>query len=119
MRGIYIISPHAQWIIEQKKKALLKKRYYPKMINIPLALVGPEGILGIISLQEPKLISRKEFEKLRAIHKVTQEEAMKWWGFPNKLYFYPIKIIERYPEPVPFRPLRGTQTFIRTVVKGG
>jgi hypothetical protein len=35
------------------------------------------------------------------------------------LYLYPVKIIEKYPEPVPFKPRRGTQTFIRTVVKGG
>jgi hypothetical protein len=119
MRGIYVVAPHAQWIIEQKKKALLKKRYYPGMINIPLALVGPEGILGIILLEEPKLITRKEFEKLKALHKVTKEEAMKWWGFPDKLYLYPIKIIERFSEPIPFKPRPGTQTFIRTVVKGG
>jgi hypothetical protein len=119
MRGIYVVSPHAEWIIEGKKRALLKKRYYPGMVNIPLALVSPRGILGIISLQEPRLISRIEFEKLKAIHKVTREEAMKWWGSLDKLYLYPIKIIKRYPEPIPFRPLRGTQTFIRTVVKGG
>jgi len=117
MRGIYIVSPHAQWLIERKKKALLKKRLYPRMINIPLMLVGPEGGLGIIMLKEPRLISRIEFEKLKALHRVSPEEALKWWKTIDRLYFYPVEVIERFEKPIPVVVPRGVQTFIRTVIK--
>lgn len=111
MKAIYLVPPHGELIWLGEKKAVLKKRRYPSMENQPLLLVSGNLAYGIVKLGKPKEISKEELEKTYKKHRVSPKEAKRWWKEFDRLYLYPVKVIERFDIPIPVEVPKGTQTF--------
>jgi len=117
MRGIYLVKPHGTWLMEGYKTHVIKKKYFPNMVGVPLVLVEGDKALGVIILEEPEEIEGWEgFRRTRELHRVSDEEAVRWWGDFDVLYLYPVRRVLRYKEPRSVEVPVGVQTFIRDVV---
>ncbi|MEM5852929.1 MAG: hypothetical protein QXG39_02110 [Candidatus Aenigmatarchaeota archaeon] len=111
-RGLYLVYPHGSLIAEGLKRAILKKRRY-HIENELLYLIEGNRILGKIVLGAPKQIrSKAEFMSLFPEHRVTPEEALRWWKTLRGLYFYPIKELILFKRPRKIELPRGVQTFV-------
>jgi hypothetical protein len=103
--------------MEGYKTHVIKKKYFPNMVGIPLVLVEGDKALGVIILEEPEEIEGWErFRRTRELHRVSDEEAVRWWGGFDVLYLYPVRRVLRYKEPKSVEVPVGVQTFIRDVV---
>ncbi len=112
MQGIYLVSPHGSLVISGEKTHIVKKRLFGGMINRPLVLVEDKVALGIIELGEPEKIDKNEFIRTYNKHRVSEEEAEKWWGSFRYLYLYPVKVLFKFEEPIEVDVPRGVQTFV-------
>jgi len=110
--GIYLVEPHARWIYEGVKKAIVKSRKFTEHVNKPLYLLGNGFVYGIISLKEPEEISLEDFKRLKNLHLVSEEERERWWKGKKTLYFYKVDVLKRFPEPIRVEIPRGVQTFV-------
>lgn len=111
--AIYLVKPHAEMIYNNEKKLIVKSKKFPNMLNIDLYLVDDEFCYGIIKLTNIKEITLNEFEKLKDLHRITDEERKKWWPNAEKLYAYEFEYVVRFPEPKPVELPQGAQTFIK------
>ena len=111
--AIYLVKPHAEMIYNNEKKLIVKSRKFSNMLNIDLYLVDDEFCYGIIKLTNIKEITLNEFEKLKDLHRITDEERKKWWPNAEKLYAYEFEYVVRFPEPKPVELPQGAQTFIK------
>jgi hypothetical protein len=103
--------------MEGYKTHVIKKRYFPNMVGIPLVLVEGDKALGVIILEEPEEVEGwEEFRRTRELHRVSDEEALEWWGDFDVLYLYPVRRVLRYEEPKSVEVPVGVQTFIKEVV---
>ena len=73
-------------------------------------LISDKLAYGVIYLDEPREITKEEFDKLQDEHKITPEEYEEWdWSEP--LYAYTFKFV-KFPAPKPVRIPRGVQVFV-------
>ena len=114
MEALYLVKPHAELIYKGEKKLIVKKRLFKNMLNRDLYLVDNEKCYGLIRLTKAYPITREEFEKLRAKHKISDEEAKEWWGDFTKLYAYEFEF-KPYKEPKPIKLPKGAQTFVKRI----
>lgn len=112
--GIYLTSPHPQWIWGGKKKLIIKARKFFKQINRPLVLCGPRFMWGIIALENPRDISLVDFVQLKKEHLISEEERHKWWPDKQLLYSYRFTF-KKFDKPIPWNPPKGVQTFVLDV----
>ena len=110
--ALYLVEPHARWIWEGIKQAIVKAKKFTKYINKPLYLIGDGLLYGIISLKEPEEITLDEFKQLKSLHLVSEEEREKWWKGKKKLYFYRVEVLKRLPEPIRVELPKGVQVFV-------
>lgn len=110
MKAIYLTSPHGQLIHSGLKKLIIKQKEYKKMVNKPLLLVSKDKAYGIIKLEKPFKIGKKEFIELFPFHLVTEEE-LKEWNFRFPLFAYPFQIIKLFKKPKKVKVPLGVQTF--------
>jgi len=102
--------PHGELIWKGKKTLIVKHKKFTKYVGKPLYLISDKLCYGIIYLDEPREISKDEFDKLRNEHRISDEEVKKWkWTFP--LYAYAFKF-QKYPTPKPVKIPRGVQVFV-------
>ena len=116
--GIYLVPPHARLIAEGKKTLIVKTRRFDKYIGRPLYLVEDNLIYGIITLKSVlgPFKEKDVREKLRERHRISDKEWDKWWKGHDEFYIYEFDVDYLFPEPVPYEPPKGVQTFIRKVV---
>ena len=110
--GLYLVPPHAELIWKGKKTLIVKQRKFEKYIGEPLYLIDSKLCYGVIMLEEPKKITKAEFDKLKDEHRITEKEYEQW-GWRAPLYAYTFKIIQKYPAPKPIRVPRGVQVFVK------
>lgn len=115
LEGIYLVPPHAKWIYEGKKKAIVKSKNFKNKIGQDLYLLSKEFAYGIIKLKESKEISLKEFDDLRSEHLISEEERLAWWPSKKVLYYYPIGVVKLFEEPRRYNWQEGIQTFYSDV----
>lgn len=114
-RGILLVEPHGKLIHEGLKKTVLTKKNFSGMVDIPLILISGSKAFGKIKLGKPKQIDEKEFENTMTSHRVSREEADKWWPDWKNLSHYPIEIIEMFKKTKPVKVPQGIQKFISNV----
>jgi len=107
-RGMVLPDSQAERIMKGEKKAVVKSR--PFDVPTFILLTGSDGKVygwlrfGFTRLNTPKQlqgkvkegetfakITKEEFEALRDIHNITDDEKEKWWPGSNDLYIYPIR----------------------------
>jgi hypothetical protein len=115
--GLYLIEPHAHWIADGYKTAFVKSKKYSMDSKPFVYLLGTGLCYGIIKIEEPKEISIEEFTKLESKHRIDERTRKKWckeysaWC-NGPLYFYQVKVIERFKPPRPVTLPKGTQNWI-------
>jgi len=115
--GLYLVVPHGQMIADGDKTVIIKKRPIPKgYLARDLFLVEDKHVLGTLKLQEPKLITQKQFTALAPKHKISDTEAENW-GFDKAkvLYAYDVQGLNVFKKPIGYDPPPGIQTVIREV----
>jgi len=112
-KGIYLVPPHGELIWKGVKKAIVKTRKFN--VNEYLILVSGKKAYGIISIGQPREISKKEFDELKPKHRITDEEFKKWGWDGKQLYYYEVSMVKKFPVPKSVKVKKGTQTFINEV----
>ena len=112
--GIYLVSPHAEWIANKKKSLIVKaKRFAVK--DKTFVLCDKDFAYGHISFaSSPQKINLSSFKKLAAKHKISDDERKEWWPRRRTLYSYPFTF-KPFDEKRPISVKQGTQTFIKSV----
>ena len=113
--GLITVSPHGQWVIEGKKKWVIKSHVYHKYVGIPVFLVTGDELLGIIEITNPRPLTLKQFRETEYMHRITEEERKKWWPDATVLYAYTVHIIKRFDPPKKFKRPVGPQTWITEI----
>jgi len=108
---LYLVPRHADLIYKGKKTLIVKSKKFTSHVNEDMYLIDNKLLYGIISLEEPREISKEEFDKLRDRHRITSEEYREWWRDKDKLYAYEFKFT-KLPAPKPIRVPRGAQVFV-------
>jgi len=108
--GLYLVEPHGELIWKGDKTLIVKSKKFTKHIKEEMYLLSGKYCYGIIYLEEPKEITKEEFDKLVDRHKITQEEYEEW-GWKEPLYAYEFRF-RKYDEPVPVRLPKGIQIFV-------
>jgi len=108
--ALYLTPPHGELIWKGEKTLIVKHKKFTKYVGEPLYLISDKLAYGVIYLDEPREITKEEFDKLRDEHKITPEEYEEWdWSEP--LYAYTFKFV-KFPAPKPVRIPRGVQVFV-------
>jgi len=108
--GLYLVEPHGKMIWDGSKTLIVKSKRFTEHIKEELFLFSDNLCYGIIYLEEPKEITKEEFDKLRNRHRITEEEYRKWkWKEP--LYAYEFRF-RRYEPPIPVKIPKGVQVFV-------
>ena len=116
-RGIHLVTPHARWIWEGKKTAFVKSREYRILPGGRFYLLGENKCFGVIEVGEGKKINLDEFRELYPAHQITEEMREQWskkyggWK-TGPLFFYPVKLVEKYGVPLDVELPKGPQMFI-------
>ena len=114
-RGICLAEPHGKLIHEGLKTSILLKESNPGMVGIPLILMSGKDAIGKIKLGMGVKIGPEEFEQTSNSHRVSNDEAQKWWGDWKELSRYPIEVIEMFKKTKPVKVPQGGQKFIDNV----
>ncbi len=114
-RGILLVEPHGRLIHEGLKTSILTKKDFPGMVNIPLILVSGNQAYGIIKLNEPSKIDAEGFKKFMPSHRVSKEEAEKWWPDAKGLNRFTFRNVKMFPKPKKVKVPQGVQKFISNV----
>lgn len=112
-RGLIIVYPHGSLIINGEKILLVKSRPFTKIINKKLLLIENKLALGYIILTNMYPINKKEFNKLKYKHLITNQERIKWWPNKYEFYAYPIKIIKIFKHPIKVDYPTGPQVTVK------
>jgi len=108
--GLYLVPPHGELIYNGEKTLIVKTKNFKKHIKEDLILLSGNKAYGIIYLEEPKKISKEEFDKLVDKHKISQEEYEDWnWKEP--LYAYEFRF-SKFNVPIPVKIPKGVQIFV-------
>lgn len=115
--GMYLIEPHAHWISTGFKTGFVKSKKYDVKPKDPVYLLGHGLCYGTMLIGEPQEISIEEFGKLEGKHRITEKTREKWckdykaWC-NGPLYFYPVKMVERFKPATVVTLPKGTQNWI-------
>jgi len=112
--GLYLVEPHALWIAEGKKKAILKSRPIIKP-GQRYYLLSEDFAYGVIVCGEPEIVTREEALKLQDDHLLSEREMDEWWPEAEKLYYYPVISFAAFPEPREWKRPQGAQTLVSNV----
>jgi len=112
-RGIIIVYPHGDYLVEGIKKVIIKSKKYMDCINKPLLLIQDKKALGVIMIDYVDSIDLQEFDKKFKLHRITEEERKKWWKNKKILYEYDVTYIHIFRNPIHINYLQGAQTFIK------
>jgi hypothetical protein len=115
--GLYLIEPHAHWISTGFKTGFVKSKKYDIKPKDPVYLLGHGLCYGTMLIGEPQEISIEEFGKLENKHRINEKTREKWckdykaWC-KGPLFFYPVKMVERFKPPTVVTLPKGTQNWI-------
>jgi len=112
-RGIIIVYPHGDYIVEKKKSLIVKSKRFGDVIGKPLLLIQNKEALGVIYLDSVKEITLEVFRRRRVKHRITEEERLAWWPGKRILYEYPVSIEKIFMAPVPIDYGNGPQVFVK------
>jgi len=110
--AIYLVEPHAKMIWQGNKKLIVKAKKFEGKIGKLLYLVGGNNCYGAIKIKKIKPISLQLFNKLRPLHRITEEERAKWWPDKKVLFAYEFDVVKRFEQPKLVKVPVGAQTFI-------
>lgn len=113
--GIYLNKPHGKFIIQGKKKAIVKSINLDNIINRPLYICSGGNVYGIISLSKGRVIDLKMFKETVLKHRISEIERKIWWEGKQKFYYYPLRILKIFEQPRKFKWNRGHQSFVKNV----
>ena len=113
-RGLYLVPPHGKLIYEGKKKIIVKSKKFDflKEFNI---LVSDKKAYGYIRCFEPEKKLAEGFSTTFNLHRITEEERMKWWAGIKGLYFYQIRDFIPFDNPKDVKLPIGIQVGIQEV----
>jgi len=94
--GLYLTSPHSEYIHAGTKTAIVKSTKFTEHINEPLYLISDKQCWGIIKLSEPKEINQEEFDERYEEHLIENYERVDWWQETFPLYLYEVEVIEKF-----------------------
>src|SRR5579863_6301665 len=100
-RGIIIVYPHGDYIVDGSKKVIIKSKKYMDCIDKPLLLIQNKVALGVIFLDYVGQINIEEFNKKFNLHRITEQEREKWWKGKSKLFEYKIISKHNFRNPLP------------------
>ncbi len=117
-KGIYLVEPHGQLIADGKKTLIVKAKALPAAyLDESVYLCSGGKVLGLITVKsKPGEISQAEFKRLRAQHKISDDEAAKWsFAEKDKLLAYEFLFEEAFTPPRAYKHPQGAQAVIREV----
>ncbi len=109
-KGLYLVSPHGEMIVEGKKTLIIKKKRFNTEGKSFVLLEGKKA-LGIIILGKAVEIGVEDFTHLKKRHQISEEERKKWWGDAWPLFSYNFKF-NAFKKPKDVKIPRGVQTFV-------
>lgn len=112
-RGLIIVYPHANYIIDGSKSIIIKSLYLPSIVDKQLLLIQNKKAIGLLKLRSPKEIDIKTFSKLYNKHRITEEERKKWWKNKRKLYLYKIYDLKVFKKPIIITYPQGPQVLVK------
>lgn len=114
--GRYLVKPHAQWLVSGQKKIIVASRPYKMYAHREIYLVSEDGIHGIIREDDPDGPYDKEIQaKLENQHRISEREWELWWPAEEEFWIWKPWVKKRFDPPLPYKPPRGVQTYIRAV----
>jgi uncharacterized protein YecE (DUF72 family) len=111
-KGLILVYPHGDYIVNNKKTMIVKSLNLTQIINKPLLLVQRKQALGIIYLGDIITINKKEFMDYYKYHLVNPKEKKEWWKTKTKFYLYPIIKKKIFKVPIPIEYPQGPQVLI-------
>jgi hypothetical protein len=119
--ALIVKSPYGKMARESIISLIVKTKSYSKNIGIPVALAEDDGkIYALVTLNQPVILNKKQFDILIDKHNITEEETFKWakvdknWN-GNVLYGYPFKIIKEFKIPIEFYIPPDTEDWVEGV----
>lgn len=114
MKGIYLKSPYSTLIVEDKKTLLIKDKQISKdYLDQEIYLCQDDLALGLIKLNNEKLVLLDEFDKLRGHHQISDDERKTLFADANSFFSYEVVVIEKFN---PVKKLMGqTQDFMKEI----
>jgi hypothetical protein len=112
--GLYIVSPHAEWIANKEKLLIVKaKRFAVK--DKTYVLCDKDFAYGHITFaSSPQKINLSTFKKLASKHKISDDERKEWWSRRRTFYSYQFSF-KPFAKKRSIAVKPGTQTFIKSV----
>ncbi len=112
-RGIIIVYPHGDFLINGSKKIIMKAKKYMDCVNKALLLIQDKIALGIIMINYLGTLNLRQFRKKYNLHKITEEERKKWWKNKKKLYQYEVTYMHVFHSPFNIDYPQGPQAFVK------
>jgi len=111
--GQYLVEPHARWIYEGRKTAIVKSSEEVIEPGVKYYLCSKEWIYGVFVCAEP--IKLEKIEQFEEEHHVTREEAELWWPSAKTFFLYRIAEFLPFNPPRPWKRPQGVQNRVAHV----
>jgi len=112
-RGIIIVHPHGDMIVNGTKSIIVKSKKYLDCIDKKLLLIQNKQALGIIVINYIGSLDIQGFKKKFNQHRITEQERKKWWKNKRKLYQYNIDVNHIFRKPIHIDYPQGPQNFVK------
>lgn len=110
-KGIYLVPPHAQMLVEGRKRMKLAKRAWDIDPARFYGILDGKGVVGMARFEKREEIDEAAFDRLKNEHRVTRDEMEAWgWEFP--LQGWRVRDVVKFDEPRKFKLPRGAQKFV-------
>ena len=113
--GVYLVEPHGKLIYDGKKRFVIKTREFEQMWKSYSVLVSGKYAYGFVMFWKPYEIDLETFRRLRAFHRITEQEREKWWGDRDEFYCYEGRYFIPFLEPLKVEVPQGVQTIMKEV----
>jgi len=112
--GRYLVEPHARWIYEGYKTAFLSSDNVQKYLDQEIYICG-DFVYVLVEITRIVPLNLEEFKQTQEMHRVTEEERLRWWKDYDTLYMYIFDFVEWYYPPKRYKRPPGIQTWIKEV----
>jgi len=109
-KGLTLVSPHAQMLISGNKAAVVKSKKFD--LRGFYHIVSGKKDYGLARFQDYEKISRKEFDELRDVHKITDDERIAFWPNVKEFYLWKVREVIPFDRPKDIKQKKEVQAFV-------
>lgn len=99
-RGLILIEPYGTYVIENKKKIIVKSKKNSTISNENILLIENKKGIALIKLTSPVEIDLLQFKKMYKYHLINEHDRKQWWLNYKKLYTHKITELIKFKRPI-------------------